>query len=630
MNILNQNQVFQKRMPEILDAFIEVYGKKNEELLREHEKKIIYTNYLFPEDALKYYNFIKNCKAIELAIKYLKKIKVLEPHYELRKSYQKLPERINKLTCKYLDKSLGYSTFKGNKKHNYGISSFNELVIPDAEQCLTDYYARTQRSEQIKYLNNLRDNRKPEITEENYDEFKTTEEYRELYKRIQNYLPIYEELNSEFTAYINEINYLKEYHDQEKEKEKQNYKLKMLYTYEEIRNLIPLNIRQKLEESFPNIEKRVDFLLSFDLNNKSFIEYYSSKCSNDLKNPNISSGEKRIIKTARLMFLEELGVNVNNANYKNYEELIEKEEIKRLIPSESLVNFIIKTKEDAKDIVKRNAIKNNIYFKISVKNILDATVTGILSSFIYLAEESHVENELFSTILKGYNCCYPVKKRSISSKSQTVPVLLLLITSNENAVVDYVFIHELIHAIEFNEHFPNGKTGFDILEENKKNPYNKKYRFFERLNETITDMIAEKIRKNLFKKGIYLAENKKITDTKIMKNRNSDNLLKIILYPLFDKVGQELLDARLTGEIESFTTLIGTTNFLDLNDIINKVDYLIQKEDLKKKLKNKDCQVPTVIEYYKQLARAKTIYEDIDNRLLEQRKTNNKEYKKSL
>lgn len=429
MNILNPHPEFQKRMPEILDAFIEVYGKKNEELLREHEKKIIYANYLFPEDALKYYNFLKNCKATELTIKYLKKINVLEPHYELRKSYQKLPERINKLLCKYLDEILGFSTFKGSEKHNYGISSFNELVIPGNEHAFKDYHIRTRRRNQINYLNNLRNNRKPEITEENYDEFKTTEEYRKLYKKIQNYLAVFEELNSELNDYLNEINYLKEYHDKEKEKQKQNYKLKMLDIYEKIRDHIPIRIRQKVEKCYPSIKERVDFLLGSDLNSEPLIEYYSSKYSDDLKNPNISSEEKNIIKTARILFLLNLGADVVFATYKNYEELIEKEEIKRLIPSESLVNLIIQSKNDAKNMIKRDAIRKNKYFKRSAKNILNATINAeTLSRFMYSVEKAHVEDELFSTILKGNNCCYPVKKNRIDSMPQNIQVMLLLIT----------------------------------------------------------------------------------------------------------------------------------------------------------------------------------------------------------
>lgn len=132
------------------------------------------------------------------------------------------------------------------------------------------------------------------------------------------------------------------------------------------------------------------------------------------------------------------------------------------------------------------------------------------------------------------------------------------------------------------------------------------------------------------KKGIFIAENKKMTDIKMMKNRNTDNILKTMLYPLFDKVGKELLDSRLTGKISNFYTLIGLENFNELNDVINKVDYLIQVKDLKQKLKEKAYQDPIVLEYYLELDKLMKIYEDIDKRLIEKNKTTKKEYKKSL
>ena len=190
-----------------------------------------------------------------------------------------------------------------------------------------------------------------------------------------------------------------------------------------------------------------------------------------------------------------------------------------------------------------------------------------------------------------------------------------MVTRSDCAVIDYIFLHELIHALEFHEELPNWKTGFDVGDENLVNKYNKKYRKYERMNETMTDIIVEKVRKILLKKGIYIADSKKLTDTKIVKNRNSDIILKRMLYPLFDKVGNELLDARITGDTLSFVTLIGLKNFQDLNDAINHVDYLLDSKKLKEKLKRKDYQDPTVIEYREIMNQINLIYQDIDRKI---------------
>ena len=404
----------------------------------------------------------------------------------------------------------------------------------------------------------------------------------------------------------------------------------MLTIYEEIKDSIPKDIKQNLEEKFPNIEERINFLLNFDSNDEGAIEFFSSKYSDDLENPSLPSYKKSEILTGRIGYLKGLGIAINYLDYEKYTEIIKREEVKKLIPSEDLIDKIIDDKIEVKRRAQRICIYRNEYFIKSVDNIAKrALPTSNTPGFLYESIRSSAEDALYHQIKRGNSCCLPLKLE-INLKSKQIPIMFLLITRNESAQLDYVFLHELIHAIEFNKCLLNENWGFDICNKIYVNSYNQDFRMYERLNETITDMIAEKIRKKLFKKGIYLDENKKMTDTKIMKNRNTDNILKIMLYPLFDKVEQELLDAKLTGSTENFVTLIGLENFQDLNDAINKVDYLIQKENLKEKLENKNYEDPTILEYYNQLARVKTIYEDIDNHLLEQNKTDHKEFKKAL
>lgn len=627
MNIINLNLESQKQMPEILDAFIEVYGKKNEFLVRENTNKGIYTKYISSDAALKYYEFLKTCKANELSIKYLKRIGVLDSHYQLRKSYQRFPKKIANLLNQYLGSTNTTYIFTGEVRDNYAICSF--LEEQKEEDKHNGYHQFTKEEQQIAFLNNLRKNKKPLINLDNYKEFKKTEEYTELSKKIMSYLQIFLELNEEFFIYLKEIKHFKDFYNSEKEKQRMLYQLKMLKIYKYIKDSIPERIQEKLEEKFPDIKERVNFLLNFDSKDESSIESFSTEANERLNNPNISKNEKNSILISRIIFFQNLGIDIDIFSYNKYNEIIKREDIKAIIPDEELANEIIFYKNSERQDYAKECICSNPYFDKSVDTITNRLISE--NGPTYYSFKNKIEDALYEKITSENSCIFHVTVSETDKEDKIFTILLHLINETDAAQVDFTFLHELTHTIESNNKDSILKSGFDInSDEESRNPYLNKCRLFERLNETITDIIATLVRKKLMKKGIYLIESKKLTDTEFVRNRNTDNILKIMLYPLFDKVKQELLDARITGEIESFTTLIGLQNFLDLNDAINKVDYLIQKEDLKKKLKSKNYQDPTVIEYYNQLTRVKIIYEDIDNRLLEQNKTNSKEYKKSL
>lgn len=609
MNILNLN--FDEHMPDIINTIIEVYGKKNEQLIKEQEKKYIYTTYVEPDSALNYHSFLKNCKVNEACIKYLERIGVLDSSYELKKSYQKFPVKINKLLDKYLATRFIEATSNFEIKNNLGICSFRKTNQASTNET-RDYI---KAFNQISYLNRLKDNKKPLITIDNYEEFKQTEEYKILYEQIQTYLKVFEEINIELRDELNEIAYLEDYYNEETSKQKQLYKLKMLKLYERIRSSIPRNIKKVLDENFESIEEKVNFLLNFDPNDEALIENFSSKSEDNLRNKEIPENEKRGILIGRTSYLKSVGCDVEVWDYRNYDEIINKDEIKKCLPSEYFVNYLIEKKETCKERIKKTCIYQNPLLQRCIDDITSLSTSHLKENSPELnALRLEAKDALYNLISKGNSCNFitSVKK---DGKTKQYPIILQLVTKSDCAMIDYVFLHELVHALEFQDEFPNWKTGFDCGDRNLLNSYNKKYRKYERMNETITDMIVEKIRKILLKKEIYIAENKKLTDTKVVKNRNTDNILKKMLYPLFDKVEEELLDSRLTGDTLSFVTLIGLENFQALNDSINHVDFLLSSQELREKLKRKAYQDPTVIEYNEILEHVELIYQDIDEKL---------------
>jgi len=201
MNILNPD--FSK-YNELLEVLKEIYNSSNPQLLEEKYKKIIHLTFINKDSALSYYVFLKISKQSELAIKYLKEIKVLANDFDLRKNYQHLPKKISLL----LDKYLG-TCFDEHFKYK-GINSFREGKDKHLE-------------EQILFLNKLRDNKSPLLTKGNYNSFQKTTEFKELYEQIKNYLVVYNRLYKEYMNYIKEINYLKAYYQSEQKKEKLHF-----------------------------------------------------------------------------------------------------------------------------------------------------------------------------------------------------------------------------------------------------------------------------------------------------------------------------------------------------------------------------------------------------------------------
>ena len=79
---------------------------------------------------------------------------------------------------------------------------------------------------------------------------------------------------------------------------------------------------------------------------------------------------------------------------------------------------------------------------------------------------------------------------------------------------------------------------------------------------------------------------------------------------------KEILEVMLTGDRQKFIEKIGTENFEEINDILNKVDYLVYEglmKILKKKEKNKK-ENANVKEYREQLKRLKKVYARIDEK----------------
>lgn len=173
-------------------------------------------------------------------------------------------------------------------------------------------------------------------------------------------------------------------------------------------------------------------------------------------------------------------------------------------------------------------------------------------------------------------------------------------------ILDYIYIHELIHAIEVACLTKSGFDDYDIEERNKYNPQKRKY---ERLNEVLVELLALEIRNKLMEKNIYLLEpHDRVIYNSL--NQNTHSFLRNLVKPLWDKYRNEIICASLSGDISKFTNMIGTENFELFNDSVNKIDYFITMGVLNK-LQMKETSNLLVVDLLNETQKLNQIYDNI-------------------
>lgn len=284
----------------------------------------------------------------------------------------------------------------------------------------------------------------------------------------------------------------------------------------------------------------------------------------------------------------------------------------RIFDEEGLEEFF-KTDEFNKINIKiQEYIKiYNTIFKEYEKYCEELETSEELAIKKSLVDNKNILNKLNNIFIEGnskevLDAIYEQAKIMVSFKRKKRPILFF--TIREGGILDYTMLHEYCHLIEMP--VKDGKyqgTGFDYGEEI--NPYMKDKRKYERLNETITDIFASQATRMLHKKGIYMLEPPSLTNDNIM-DANTSSITKKMLIPFLKEYKKEIIKARMTGNLQSLFDIIGKENFEELNDCINKVDYLVFEKGLEKRLKNKKDDEVTK-EYRQELQRLDKIYSNM-------------------
>jgi len=555
----------------IIDAFTQIYGEEYRSIISKKINNALIISYYDIEGLHSYLSYIKNCKKSEYSIKFLDKIGIDVKKYIKDNYTEYLGDEIENILDNYIGTPL--FRFTKNKEAWIPIQSFKQTNNAASKQTLRS---------KIKIINYLLDNNHEEITEENFGLFTKTDEYQILLKKINELNIIYEKLLSEYMEWEAKLQPFEEYVKFEEKRKEDILKKKKMEMFTEIFQFLPLSVKNAISNK--TLEEQCNEVLgNIDIGSKSIIESFKFE---QLEKLNLNSIERYMILSRQSTFLNNLGLispneNISNYNHTEYLTFINQDNIRKYIPSEEVIKYISSVRER-----KYEEALNEYY--TTRKDFLD-----IIKKFDN--NENNI-NYIYNQIKNKAICI--AGHGGTKNNDEFVSIMFYAIRDGGNLF--YTFMHEIGHIID---QCSKG-CGFESIDDfgfnSIKNPYDNKFRKYEKFNETLNDIFTIEAIKFLQNQGIYLIEPKEFTlfDT---SNQNTSLVTKNLLKQLLQLFRQQVIKAKINANPEELTKCIGKDNFEELVDIVNKVDYLLRNRYISESDDTKYAE------------RLKNIYNNIEN-----------------
>ena len=451
-------------MPNIIEIYVELFGEEYREIIENRIKNTKYVYYKTPSGITGYNAFLRCCKAKELGIKFLKRIGIEIDDEKEGSSADPYSDKTKQLLVDYLGNSYIITGFWNEEGSISGVKCFDESrQLKNGDDEFEQRYARRC---QINMLNNLRGS--SDITEDNYDEFKKTDEFEELKSKVEEYYKVYQDILAEYNDYISTLSAYSNFATTE------------------------LTRRHEIAQKYDNDwkEHADDIYMEFIETSEDYIKHAKS------------FADERDCEKMKIVF---------NNQQVCVQELFE--------TTDPVLYFTIRGFDDGGRI---DYMALHEMFHIIGTSIREKT------------EEERREDD--------------------NQDKRMIPTLLKKYASGKRV-----------------------KSGLDSLSDFLGNPYDVRFRKYERFNETITDIFAVEAMKRLHSRGIYLFEDKEIT-IEDETNSNTSVRLKKMLAPLVKNYRNELKTALIGDDIKELTNAIGEDNFEQINDCINRTDAIIRGE----------------------------------------------------
>lgn len=176
-------------------------------------------------------------------------------------------------------------------------------------------------------------------------------------------------------------------------------------------------------------------------------------------------------------------------------------------------------------------------------------------------------------------------------------------------VVDYVYIHELLHILHVL--FVDLQSFLGLDSDHTLNPYDSNFRINERFNETLVDLVALDILKVLHDDiGIMMFEEEYVLLSPI--DRNTSSIVKSVLYPFYRKYFDLIIEASMTANINLLKDALGAENLNSLIDLVNYIDKLARCNDLYTDIKNVNYDSLVYQDYLSKIEKVINVYEEME------------------
>ena len=574
MNILDIK--IKKLIPYAIDAYVHVFGEEYRSIIEERLNKLSWVYYSNIDGVENYASFLKKCKRKELATEFLEQIGIDVSKQKEKGFAEDFDADLSEILEKYL----------GEEYSLMFIPEFKDKVFDGIRAWISKDETKKVRQEKIKFLNYIRGQDKTPITEENYDDFCKTEEYKQILQKIESYLQLFDEKVKKYEEFLGTLKDYDDYCASERKRKAEIEKSVKEDLYSDIQAFLPEELRRLLDaENNSSIEK-YNYLLGSELGIKSRLEYFSLEDEEKLNNPDTPSLEKQIIIENRINFFKyslDLDISKLEKQFDTkldlYNYLMNQPEYKNLIPSNE-------------DISKISNLKQEGYNKASHK---------------FLEE---LPNYTHCILVDNRVCTGPV----INEKGEIFQVLYFTVRNYDQGFIDSIFLHEICHVIESREnkekcqHSSGFEENLDLNKQCVMSKYLNNKRKYERFNECVTDIFANEATEYLHSKGIYLIEPKEICFHQ-EKNTNTHIFIRDLIKPFIEKYREAVLKARILGDYTDLFNQIGQENFEELNDVISKIDSMW----FKGVLEPDKVSVETNREYTKELERLQQVYRNMEN-----------------
>ncbi len=569
MDILNID--FKSLIPTLVQAYTKVYGDEYQDLIEEKINKAYffeYNNYL----SLNNYVFnLKKVMARKYVIRFLKMFNIDIPPFS---DYYSLNEDDIKAIKGIFNNALDAFLFLRN---DIPLDAFKKGVE------LNDKTINLR----LQLINYLKSDNK-ELTKEEFLEFMNSSEYASLVKKINEFYQVYQSLLKEYQEWLKSLEKIEKYIKSENKRMNDILAQATDEYVEKIMFLLPEALKQKGKDEVKNI-----LFDETDISYDCDLDFFKSETLEEVRTLSASEDSIEYILLNHYHYLLSLGVEIpeelltikNLDDVNRYFAFLDREDIKKLIPSEENANYF----SFLKGVLNKEAFNKFYLNKPEVKKYIKQN-----------RKVTEVEINYLCKLLKSEDICVLYG----SEDGKTIPILLYTINNNSFGVLSYTLLHEVGHIIDFS---PYG-SGFDY-NDSPVSSYNKAFRRYEKFNETFNDIFCIEALNYLQENGIFLIEPEDLA-IKDLSNRNSSHLTKKILYPLIAKYREQVVKAKITNNKIELTNYIGEDNYENLVDCLNKIDDLTRK-GLESRL-NRGINDEIVKEYYEALDDVKQIYANID------------------